>query len=312
MSRAHGSRLVLLFAVVFYLAGCSGAPAGGRPIASVAPREHAVARLRAKGINEDFLELIEKTYKEDERARVLELNLLGFLKTRPPQDERVPRWELDRLRKFIYENRRVFRDAEKRYVVPKEVIAALLWTETKFGRDTGTFHVASSFFSLAQADYPTILDQSLDRAKKMAGDLTPEIERKVADRSAARAEWAANELLSLQEIHRRGWYDAEKLKGSFSGAFGMAQFVPSSYVSWSRGVKGKANLFRAGDAILSVGNYLTSNGWKRKDEESHKAALFHYNRDVNYVNRILRMGDCLLDEKKPKAKRKYPSTGRWC
>lgn len=312
MSRAHGSRLVLLFAFFFYLAGCAGAAPSGRVISSVAPQEHAVARLRAKGMNEDFLDLVVKNYRENERAKVLDLNLLGFLKKRPPQEERVPRWELDRVRKFIYQNRRTFRDAEKRYAVPREVIASLLWVETKYGRDAGTFHVASSFFSIAQADYPTILDQTLDRAKQIAGDLTPEIEAKVAERSRNKAEWAANELMALQEIHQRGWKDAVTLKGSFSGAFGMSQFLPSSYISWSRGRKDKANLFEAPDAILSVANYLTANGWKRKEDESHKAALFHYNRDINYVNRILRMGDCLVDEKKPKGKRKLAGTGKWC
>lgn len=313
MSRAHGSRLILLFAFFFYLAGCSGPAPSGRVISSVAPREHAIARLRAKGINADFLDLVVKNYREEERAQVLDLNLLGFLKKRPEQDERVPRWELDRVRKFLYQNRSSFRDAEKRYAVPREVIASLLWVETKYGRDAGTFHVASSFFSIAQADYPTILDQSLDRAKQLnGGDLTPEIEAKVAERSRSKAEWAANELMALQEIHQRGWKDAVTLKGSFSGAFGMSQFLPSSYIAWSRGRKDKANLFDAGDAILSVANYLTANGWKRKEDESHKAALFHYNRDVNYVNRILRMGDCLLEEKKPKAKRKIATSGRYC
>jgi membrane-bound lytic murein transglycosylase B len=276
-----------------------------------------MARLRAKGINEDFLELVVKNYREEERPKVLDLNLLGFLKTRPPQDERVPRWELDRVRKFIFQNRHTFRDAEKRYAVPREVIASLLWVETKYGRDAGTFHVASSFFSIAQADYPTILDAELDRAKTLnGGDLTPEIEAKVADRSRTKADWAANELLALQEIHQRGWKDAVKLKGSFSGAFGMAQFLPSSYISWSRGKKEKANLFEASDSILSVANYLTANGWKKKEDETHKAALFHYNRDVNYVNRILRMGTCLKEEKRPKEKRpekrQVASSGRYC
>ena len=307
----QGSRLLFL-TLFFVLTACSGTGASGRDPSSVGPRDHAVARLRAKGMSEAFIDLILRNYEEKDRARVLDLNLLGFLKVRPEQEERIPRWELDRVRKFLYQNRKVFRDAEKRFPVPREVIASLLWVETKHGKDLGRFHVASAFFSIAQADYPTILDQSLDRAKEIGGELTPEVEKKVGDRSRAKAEWAANELMALQELHQRGWKDASSLRGSFSGAFGMAQFLPSSYAAWARGRKDKANLFDASDSILSVANYLTANGWKKKEEESHKAALFHYNRDINYVKRILRMGDCLRSEKASRGKRKVAMAGRWC
>lgn len=299
-----------LFAALLALSltACSGSAATRTP-SSVGPQDFAVDRLRAKGVSEPFIDLILSQYKEDQRAKVLDLNLLGFLKKRPPLEPRIPRWELAKVQAYLNANARTFRDAERLFAVPREVIASLLWTETRFGKDTGTFHVASSFFSLAQADYPTLYDQILDKARELnGGNLTPEIEKRIADRAKTRAEWAASELVALQEIHQKKSYDARKLKGSFSGAFGIAQFVPSSYLSWARGKKDVADLFKDGDAILSVANYLHVQGFRRNDTEKQKAALFHYNRDENYVNRILRMGGCLREDRKNKG----PGKGRWC
>jgi membrane-bound lytic murein transglycosylase B len=261
---------------------------------------HAISKLREKGVSENFLNLLQDNYRESERAKVLDLNILGFLRSRPAQDERVPAWELKRVEKFLRKYRTAFREAEKKFRVPKEVVASLLWVETKYGRDIGTFHVGSTFLSLMQADYPTIVDQTMDLAKERAKDFTREVQDKVIERSKTKAEWAEGELLALQELHQKGYKNAAKLEGSFSGAFGMAQFIPSSYLSWAKGRKKQPNLFHADDSIYSVANYLSENGWQRKDKKAQEEALFHYNRSRDYVNRILRMSDCLRSPAKRK------------
>jgi membrane-bound lytic murein transglycosylase B len=173
------------------------------------------------------------------------------------------------------------------------VIASLLWVETRHGRDLGHFHVASALYSLTQADYPTLLAGLLDQARKKAADYDMLMEARLQERARAKSEWAASELVALQEIHQKGWKDARKLQGSFSGAFGMAQFMPSSYLTWAKGRRAKPNLFKAEDSILSVANYLKSNGWTRANRAAQEGALFHYNRDKAYVHHILKMSDCL-------------------
>ncbi|MGE3262389.1 MAG: lytic murein transglycosylase [Bacteriovoracia bacterium] len=300
-------RLSLLILVLAFGACSGGSVHSNRQISSIGPREYASEKLRAAGLNEDFLQLLFNNYRDDQRAKVLDLNLLGFLRSsKATGDEKIPGWELGRVEKFIRAHRKEFMRAEKKYPVPKEVIASLLWVETKHGKDLGTFHVGSAFLSLVEADYPTILDQTLDSARKKTSEFTPVIEAKIIDRSRAKSTWAVSELVALQEVHRRGLKDVTKLSGSFSGAFGMAQFLPSSYLTWAKGKKLEPNLFKADDSILSVANYLSSNGWTKKDRESHEAALFHYNRDRAYVTRILRMSNCL--KKAQKAKRKTAST----
>lgn len=298
--------------LVFFFTACAASSSVGnsngsqsksdRELASSGPVDFALEKLRQKGASESYLSLLERTYESEDRSKVLELNLLGFLKTRPDPDNRIPGWELERVEVFLKKNKKVFKEVEKSFPVPKEVIASLLWVETKYGRDAGTFHVGSAFLSIAQADFPTILEQSMETAKLMTKEYTPEVEARIIARSKSKAEWAVNELMALEEVHENGFKDAESLRGSFSGAFGMAQFLPSSYLSWAKGRKRQPNLFQADDSIYSVANYLSVNGWKKKDRTSHEAALFHYNRDRNYVNRILKMSDCL---KSPKLRAKW-------
>ncbi len=288
-----------IFLVILFVA-CSSTPTSteaDRALASTGPVDYALEKLRQKGASENFLALLERTYESHNRAKVLELNLLGFLKMRPKPDMRIPGWELERVDLFLKKNKKVFREVEQSFPVPKEVIASLLWVETKYGRDAGTFHVGSAFLSIAQADFPTILEQTMETAKLQSKEFTPDVEARIISRSKAKAEWATNELMALEEVHESGFKNAETLRGSFSGAFGMAQFLPSSYLSWAKGRKKQPNLFQADDSIYSVANYLSVNGWKNKDRVSHENALFHYNRDINYVNRILKMSECLRSPK---------------
>jgi membrane-bound lytic murein transglycosylase B len=303
----------LVFFLIFFTACASKtlAPTGERAIASSGPLDFAFSKLRDKKVSEDFIDLLATHYQEKDRAKVLELNLLGFLKMRPEQEDSIPGWELEKVESFLKKNKKTFSEVESKFPVPKEVIASLLWVETKYGRDIGTFHVGSAFLSIAQADFPTIIDQSMESAKKITREITPEIEARIIERSKRKADWAVGELVALEEVHANGYKNAAKLRGSFSGAFGMAQFLPSSYLSWAKGRKKQPNLFKADDSIYSVANYLSVNGWKKRERESHEAALFHYNRDKNYVNRILKMSDCLTSptlRSKWKKKRKVAST----
>ncbi|HEY8280235.1 MAG TPA: lytic murein transglycosylase [Bdellovibrionota bacterium] len=285
-------RAKFLFPILL-LAACAANPAFRVP-SSMGPNEYAAQKLVAKGIHKEFLDLILKTYRDDQRHQVLELNLLGFLRANQATgNEQIPGWELQRVKKFLENHKKTFKEAERQFRVPKEVIASLLWVETKHGRDVGTFHVSSALFSLAQADYPTLLDELLDSARKKAAEYDKVVEARIQERSHSKSDWAVGELIALQEIHERGWKNVEKLHGSFSGAFGMAQFVPSSYLTWAKSKRAKPNLFQAEDSILSVANYLNSNGWKRRDTQAQMDALFHYNRDKAYVTHILKMSKCL-------------------
>jgi membrane-bound lytic murein transglycosylase B len=279
--------------MLLVLLGSCAYSQGARAPQSSGPEEHAFSLLRSRSVSPEFLRLLRETYRQEERTRVLDLNLLGFLRPRTEGPDPILSSELRRSEKFLREHRRSFLRAVQTFPVPKEVIAALLWVETKHGADLGTFHVASTYFSLLQAEYPTLLVEMMELARGRTQEFTPAIEVRIQERAKARSQWALGELVALDEIYRREAKDLRTLSGSFAGAFGIAQFIPSSYLSWAKSHGKDPDLFSESDAILSVANYLSQNGWKRQNREAQEAALFHYNRDRSYGERILRMAHCL-------------------
>ena len=123
--------------------------------------------------------------------------------------------------------------AEKQYDVPQAVIVALIGVETMYGQNMGEFRTIDALTTLA-FDYPR-------RAKFFREELE-------------------NYLLLAREQH---YHDLE-IKGSYAGALGIPQFMPSSYRKYAVDFNGNQtiNLMNEpADAIGSVGNYLKSYGW---------------------------------------------------
>ncbi|HPU23721.1 MAG TPA: lytic murein transglycosylase, partial [Candidatus Kapabacteria bacterium] len=55
---------------------------------------------------------------------------------------------------FIVKNREILEQAERQFAVPKEIIASILWIETRFGNFLGTHHIVSVFLSTAMCNEP--------------------------------------------------------------------------------------------------------------------------------------------------------------
>ncbi len=123
-------------------------------------------------------------------------------------------------------------------------------------------------------------------------NLYKEIER----RAEKKANWAVNELIYLEKLSKISPVPIFSLHGSWAGAFGMSQFLPSSYVKWAVDGNGDGvvNLFEVEDAIFSVGNYLRANGWSDSDE-ARRAAVFHYNNSKDYVQAVLLLAEKIKD-----------------
>ena len=90
--------------------------------------------------------------------------------------------------------------------------------------------------------------------------------------------------------------DPFSMNGSYAGALGFAQFIPSSVLKFGKDgdQDGQINLFQHGDAIESVANYLKQHGWK--PDLTRKEAfriLLRYNNSKYYANTILKVADRL-------------------
>ncbi|STZ75747.1 lytic murein transglycosylase B [Bergeriella denitrificans] len=137
-------------------------------------------------------------------------------------------------RKFYAENRAVIDDVARRYGVPAELIVAIIGIETNYGRNTGTFRVADALSTLA-FDYPR------------------------------RAEFFQNELAELLMIAKEENRDVFSFKGSYAGAMGMPQFMPSSFRKWAVDYDGdgRRDIWNnVGDVAASVANYMKQHGWQ--------------------------------------------------
>ncbi len=161
-------------------------------------------------------------------------------------------------RRILSGNRGLFKKLEGLYGVEKEAIVAIFRVETNLGKYTGTYTVFNSLFTMA-----TLPNR--------------------------RSEWAEEELVQLLVICRNEGKDPLSIKGSWAGAFGLCQFVPSSFLTYAVDGDGDGvvDLFNFSDAMASIANYLKQSGWQNNSVAQKKKAIFAYNRCDNYVKAVL-------------------------
>ena len=140
---------------------------------------------------------------------------------------------------FWNANRRWLEQAEATYGVPAEIVVGIIGVETLYGAHLGGFRVIDALATLA-FDFPP--------GRK--------------DRSA----FFRDELEQLFVLSAREGIDPLALKGSYAGAFGMPQFMPSSFNKYAVDfdADGRIDLHRSSaDVIGSVAHYLAEFGWQR-------------------------------------------------
>jgi membrane-bound lytic murein transglycosylase B len=135
---------------------------------------------------------------------------------------------------FWQRNRAALEQAEKKYGVPASVIVAIIGVETLYGKHQGTYRVLDALSTLAFY-YPK------------------------------RSAFFTKELKEYFLLCREHHVPLSAYKGSYAGAMGKPQFMPSSYRFYAVDFigKGHANLMEDDqDAISSVANYFHQHGWK--------------------------------------------------
>ncbi len=258
------------------------------------PSDFAVRKMREANLAPSFIEQSKRAFDPSNLNLVVELNVLGFM-SRGDYSGHYSERAIRKSREFLKKHHKTLATAKKTYGVPESVIASLLWVETKHGTHVGKYKVLDVYFSLLQADHPDVLRTTLSTVAARSPASLSEYTQKATERSQLKAEWALKELKALSKIQRKRAKNVSKLLGSYAGAFGIPQFLPSSYLAWAKSHQGRlhADLFNVNDAITSVGHYLKTNGWIEADPASHQKALLHYNRAQGYVDVILKLAAAL-------------------
>lgn len=248
-------------------------------------------KLAHNGFNPDFIVTLKKSYEANHFAEVLELNTLLFLRKSDYHGIQVTEEATTSVRTFMDANQQALKQAEEKYNVSREVISSLLWLESRFGQNLGRFHVASVFLTLLQADRPEVVRHLHRAGKRFTPKVTAQNRRDITLRTKRRVKWALSELKAIEKMYAQDPKLLTDLRGSFAGAFGMSQFIPSSYVAYAKAhvENSVADLTKSADAIQSVAYYLYKNGWKLDRPKSYVRALMHYNNSQDYANAILKL-----------------------
>lgn len=144
---------------------------------------------------------------------------------------------------FWHRNEQVLKDAEQEYGVPAQIIVAIIGVETLYGRITGKDRVLDALYTLSFY-YPK------------------------------RSKFFLGELESFLILTREEQLNPARPKGSYAGAMGLGQFMPSSYLNYAVDFDGdgKRDIWNnEADAIGSVANYFARHGWRQGDPVTRQA-----------------------------------------
>lgn len=251
-----------------------------------------INELTKKGADTNFIYSLLADSKTQFNERFVKINVTGYL-IKTDYSHNYNRTSVKSSNEFLQQYMDILTKCEEIYKVPKEIISAIIWIETKNGKFLGNNHVPSVFLSTALAEEQYFIDLNIKAMKetfKGDDDERYQLEQKIIKRAGTKSNWAMNELLALEKMSKISPIPVNDLMGSWAGAFGIPQFLPSSYIKWAVDGNGDGivNLFTFEDAIYSVANYLRENGWGLS-RESQRASVFLYNNSTDYVDAVFKL-----------------------
>ncbi|WP_286232649.1 lytic murein transglycosylase [Thalassotalea sediminis] len=146
--------------------------------------------------------------------------------------KRVPTWKVNKARALYKKHEALLKEVTEKYGVQPRFIVALWGLETNFGKITGNYNVISALSTLAfEGRREAFFKKEL---------------------------WAAMTILEQEHI------TVDKMKGSWAGAMGQNQFMPSSFLAYAvdGDGDGKKDIWNnLADIFASMANYLVQEGW---------------------------------------------------
>ena len=171
--------------------------------------------------------------------------------------------------KFYRENKKLIKEVSDRYGVDPFIVVTIAGIESNYGIHHSQFSVFNSLYS-----------QIHDMPK--------------------RAKWATRELAEFLKYCYNDKLDTQEIGGSYAGAFGFGQFIPSSFTRYSVDFNnnGVREPYSWPDVLGSIANYLRKNGYKLNSEDYSKdgdiyKSIYAYNHADNYVMAVLELTELI-------------------
>jgi len=196
-----------------------------------------VVKLKAEALAQGFSQaLIDESFAKVEfhqravKADRSQPENVETLDTYLPK--RVPKWKVDKARALYKEHKDLLNEIGDKYQVQPRFIVALWGLETNFGKFTGGYNVVSALSTLAY--------------------------------EGRRETFFKKQLMAALTILDEGHISSENMKGSWAGAMGQNQFMPTSFLSYAvdGDGDGKKDIWQnQADVFSSMANYLQQEGW---------------------------------------------------
>jgi len=187
-----------------------------------------------RGYSKALIENVFSTLSFHPRAVVADKGQPEFVETLDTYlPKRVNQARIDMARKMYREHRTELAEVEKKYGVPARFIVSLWGLESAFGRITGNFSVPSALATMAY--------------------------------EGRREAFFKSEFFLALDILAEGHIELSQMKGSWAGAMGHTQFMPSSFMKYAQDGDGDGHKdiwTNRSDAFASIANYLKTEGWQ--------------------------------------------------
>ncbi len=207
-------------------------------------------------------------------------------------DQFAEKKSVDKALNYLKKHKSALDEAQKKYGVDKEVIVAILLVESRLGTYTGNRRVLNTLSTMAALQDKTIRKEYWNYIASSTHLSRKEYETKAKRKSG----WAYKELKAFLQYTSQEKIDPGTIKGSYAGALGYCQFMPSNILILARDGNNdkKINLFDHEDAIMSIASYLSHYGWKPGIPPKTAAkVVYTYNHSSYYVNIILKVASIL-------------------
>lgn len=212
--------------------------------------------------------------------------LFTYKESRVNYGQFTNKWSIRKANQYLQENKSDLTRIEKEYGVDKKIITAILLVETGLGASVGTRSALNTLSTMAALKDPIVRNKLWD----LIPDSKKISRKKFEKKAASRSNWAYKELKAFLEYTSREGFDPVSIPGSFAGAVGIAQFMPTNILAYGQDGNddGMVDMLNHTDSMASIANFLKSHGWRPK--QSRKKAekiIYHYNHSSYYVNTIL-------------------------
>jgi membrane-bound lytic murein transglycosylase B len=267
--RMHAIRLLLLLCFALPVVARADDPAFAAWLSDFRAEAHQ-AGIEESVLNNAFedAEPIDRVLELDRTQPETTLTVEEYL------DKVVTKQRIAKGRKMYEENRALLENVASKYDVQPRFIVALWGIETNYGQNTGGFDIVPALMTLAY--------------------------------DGRRSDYFRGELINALKIAQEERISPQDMEGSWAGAMGQCQFMPSSFLKYAVDFSGdgKRDIWNnQADVFASIANYLHTEGWNgdrglgsANDLKSNFRVLLKWNRSTYFARAVGRLADKLKEE----------------